>query len=375
MKTKLLINILMLCIANSIYSQNLVDVANLNVKLSFDETQEVYYSFDTGDEIIFSFQMKKGRHFKEIEIASSTNVIFTEFKAKKIINKRIRVRKKGVYRFRFYSSSLTNRVGNVKIQRIPSSTSSISFDTGWKWKTAIDTSYISYKKDSLIGYQIVHYKETIKEMVNKKKEEILLFQKSQRVHSRANQNGNKAYLKVNLPRLENTGLKREEIIAWAYWIGVGNEGRDAYEKNVRSFSKSIGKVANAYYQTPLAGIAVGAIAELIIPNKGHDVAYYFINDFSNLKLFLDDQRFYLFDSGKGRAAYGRNDRQKGTFYIGFSNDNLVKGIDVDVKVVVIKETKIYEYKTYNRQRKEAQYVTLNKTKMQTKEIKYRIPIN
>ncbi|MFY0631177.1 MAG: hypothetical protein JXR05_12405 [Flavobacteriaceae bacterium] len=374
MKTKLLISILILRFTCVAYSQNLIDIANLNVKLSFDQTQDIYYSFDEGDEIVFNFQMKKGRHFKSVEISSSSSILFSEFKAKKIENQRIKIREKGVFRFRFFSSSLTNRVANVRIQRVPSATSSISFNTDWKWNRVLDTTYVPYKKDSLIGYKMISYKETVKELIEDKKEEVLIFQKSQRVHSRTNQNGNKTYLKVNLPKLENTNLRREKILAWAYWIGVGNEGRDAYKKNVRSFSKSIGKIANAYYHTPLAAVAVGAITELIIPNTGHDVAYYFINGFSNVQSFLSNQEFYLFDSGKGAAAFGRNDRQKRTFYIGFFNDNLVKGIDVDVKVVAIKETKVYEYKTYNRQRKGAQYITLNKTRMQVKEIKSRIPV-
>ena len=362
-------------VSSIINSQNPIDIANLNIKLSFDQTQDVYYSFDAGDEIVFNFQMKKGKHFKSVEIASSSNVIFTEFKAKKITDKKIIVREKGVYGFRFYSSSLTDRVANVRIQRIPASINNINFNTAWKWKTKRDTVYITYQKDSLVGYKMIPYQETIKELIDTKKEEVLLIRKSQRVHSLYNENNNKTYLRVDLPTLENIALKKERILAWAYWIGVGQEGKEAYKKNVESFSKIIGKAVSTYYQTPLAGFAVGAVTELILPKVGEDVAYCFLNDFENVQVFLNGQQYYLFDSGKGKAAYGRNDTKVvGTFYIGLHNDNLTRGIDVDVNVVAIKQTELYEYKVYNKQRKEPQYVTLNKTRMQVNETKYRVPV-
>jgi hypothetical protein len=375
MKTKLLIILLVCQTGNAIYSQTLIDIANLNVKLSYNQKQDYYFSFDKGDEIVFNLKMKQGRHFKLVEVASSDNVKFTEFKAKKIIDKKIKVRKKEVYRFRFFSSSLTNRVANVKIQRIVSPTSSVDFNTGWKYKIIRDTIYTPYRKDSLIGYKTISYNETVRELKSTEIEEIMLFEKSQKVHSRTNVNGTRGFLKVVLPQIQNTEFKKEKILSWVYWIGVGQEGQKAYEKSLKSISKLVGKVASNYYQTPLAAYAVGAIAELIIPKTGEDVAYYFIPNYENAVKFYNKQNFLQFDDGKGRAAYGRNDRRlSGVFYIGLRNDNFKDGIEVEVKVLVLKEVKTYEDVFYERERKEPQYVTLNKTKMEIKERKLIIPI-
>lgn len=376
MKTKLLITLLIFQIGNILYSQTLIDVANLNVKLSYNQKQDYYFSFDKGDEIVFHFQMKQGRHFKLVEIASSSNVKFTEFKAKKINNRKIKVRKKEVYRFRFFSSSLTNRVANVKIQRVVSPTSNVNFNTGWKYKTVRDTIYKPYKKDSLIGYKTIPYTETIRELKSTEIIEKMWFEKSQKVHSTSNfKYKNRTYLKVVLPQVENTDFKKEKNLSWAYWIGVGQEGQEAYKKNLRSISKIGKKIASKYYQNPLAAFAVGGITEFIIPKTGEDVTYYFIPDYENVIQFYNKQNFLQFDEGKGRAAYGRNDRRlSGTFYIGFSNDNISRGIEVEVKVLVLKEVKIFEDVVYKRERKEPQYITLNKTKREIKERKLIIPI-
>ncbi|WP_394970379.1 hypothetical protein [uncultured Croceitalea sp.] len=130
-----------------------------------------------------------------------------------------------------------------------------------------------------------------------------------------------------------------------------------------------------YYQTPLAGIAVGEISSLITPQTGEDVNYYFIPDYQNAQLFYNKQQFLQFDNGKGRAAYGRNDRLiKGTFYIGLLNDNEWRGIEVDIKVMAVKQVKIYENVIYKRERQEPQYVTLNKTRMNIDETKIRVPV-
>lgn len=365
-------------ITNLSFSQDLdpVDVANLNIKLSLDQTADHYYTFDAGDEIIINFNMVKGKHMKLLEItALPSNIKLTEFKAKKLENKTIKVTKKGVYRFRVYSSSITNRVCNLRIQRKPSSEKNIDFNTDWEWNVVIDSIYVPYQKDSLVGYKTIKYQETIKELKDTKLEEIMLFEKSEKVHSYYNKNASRSYLKVDLPQLVKTSLKDEQIIAWSYWIGVGQEGQEAYKENLKSISNLGGKVASIHFQNPLGGIAIGEISKLIIPTTGEDVAYYFINDFQNVQKFLNGEQFYLFDRGKGRAAYGRNDKQKqGSFYIGLHNDNNIRGIDVDVKVLVIKEIKTYENVTYNRERQDPQYVTLNKKRLEIKETRFRIPV-
>ncbi len=334
-------------------SQNTVNVSNLNVKLSFGETKNYFFAFEKGDTIVFNLKMIKGKHIRILEIHDSENGIkYTKFKANNISNKKIKVLKKGVYRFKFYSEAIFNRVANVNIQRIPADDSLKDFNTNWKWETVRDTTYTHYTKDSLIGYKTILSKETIKELKNEEVKEITLIDKTQRVHSFYNGNSSKTYLKVDLPTLNNSRFKEENLIAWSYWIGVGQQSKKAYDENIRGMIKLLKKGAGVYFQTPLAGIAIGAITNLITPQNGDDVEYCFVVDFENIKNFLNNQQFYLFDKGKGIAAYGRNDKNKtGSFYIGLSNDNLIRGIDVNVKIVAVKEIRNYENVTYDREKK------------------------
>lgn len=376
MKSNLLIAIIFLLTINLAFSQEKILVTESTIILDLEQSKELYFSFAEGDEIVFNMEMVNGKHIKEIEIIEMpSNTLLTEFKTKGITDKRIQIRNKGIYKFRLYSSSITRRVCKIKIHRIPTSESTRNFNTNWKWETIRDTTYTRYEEDSLVGYQTIKYKETVKELKDTKIEEIMLFEKSQKVHSYYNDNVSRAYLRVDLPLLNHSALREENLIAWSYWIGVGQEGQEAYKSNIKSVSNIAADATKVIYKNPLIGIAVGAISELIIPQTGEDVQYYFIPDFENVQLFYNNQQFLQFDMGKGRAAFGRNDRIKtGTFYIGLSNDNDYRAIDVGVKVLAVKEIKVYENIVYDRQREESLYVTLNKTRMNINETKIRVPI-
>lgn len=363
-----------------IISQNLfavgepILITESTISLNFNEIDELFFSFAEGDIIEFDFKMVKGKHIKEIEVFElPNNKIFSDFKVKSISKKQIHIKNKGLYKFKFYSSSLTRRVGKIKIFRIPANASTKKFNTNWKWRTIRDTIYTPYTIDSITGYKKIQYKEKIRELVKTENIEDIVFNKNQRVHSYLNENRSSTYLRVDLPNPIVSELKEEKVIAWAYWIGVGREAQQSYKEN----AKSVGKLANgitSMYGTPLAGLAVGTITELFIPKTGEDVLYSFIPNYENAQKFMNKQPYLQFDTGKGIAAYGKNsNRTQGTFYIGLSNDNQLQGIDVDVKIVSVKEIKTFEMIEHTRERKEPITATLNKTRMSVNETKIRVP--
>ncbi|WP_298347760.1 hypothetical protein [uncultured Dokdonia sp.] len=371
---KVLFGIVIIISQNLFASQKPILVTESTISLNLDETEELFFSFAEGDIIEFDFEMVKGKHIKEVEVYEMpNNKIFADFKVQKISKKQIHIRNKGLYKFKFYSSSLTKRVGKIKIFRIPADESTKKFNTNWKWKTIRDTIYTPYTIDSITGYKKIQYKEKVRELVKTENIEDILFNKSQRVHSYYNDNRSSTYLRVDLPNPMVSDLKEERLIAWAYWIGVGQEAQQAYKENARA----VGELANgvsAIYGTPLAGLAVGTVSELLIPKTGEDVFYTFLPDYENAEKFINGLEYLQNDTGKGIAAYGKNSNiTQGTFYIGLHNDNQIQGIDVDVKVVSIKEVKTFEIVEYDREREEPITVTLNKTRMDVKETKIRVP--
>jgi hypothetical protein len=353
--------------------QQPIDVAELTIKIGSMGSEELFYGFAEGDQIIFNFEELKGKELKEIEIIElPSSSKFMDYKTTKIDNKKILVNQKGVYQFKFNNSSLAGRICKVKIQRIPKSEEFISFNTNWEWKTLYDTTYIPFTEDSLVRYDTLNYKEKVKELVKTENVDDMILDKTQRVHSYYNDNSSLTYLRVDLPNNKTEPYRTEKVVAWAYWIGVGEESSKAYAENVESVGKIASGLASTF-GTPLAGIAIGAITQLMTPTSGEDVQYAFIADFQNVQAFLAKQAYYQFDKGKGVAAYGKNtDRLQGAFYIGLHNDNQTTGIDANVKIVVIKEIKTYADKEYDRKKITPKYVKIHKKRMVVKTTEIRI---
>jgi len=222
---------------------------------------------------------------------------------------------------------------------------------------------VAYTQDSLIGYDTIKYKEKIKELVKIEKKDDMILDENLRVHSYLNSNSSYTYLKINLPRNITSTYRTEEIVSWAYWIGVGEESSQSYAKNMET-TRNIAQGMASTFGSPLAGLAIGAVTQLAIPTQGDDVTYAFISNFENVQAFLNGQTYYQFKNGKGTAAYGKQDSPlQGSFFIGLHNDNATVGIDVNVKIVVIKEIKTYEDKEYERKKINPKYTTLNKKRM------------
>lgn len=374
-KTFIALVLIVIFSLHGIGQENPIDVAELTLKIGVGKTEELFYSFAKDDQIVFSFEEVKGKPLKEIEVIElPNNSKFMDYKTSSIPDKKIKVAKKSVYKFSFRNTALKGRICKIKIQRIPKSPQAISFNTDWKWKTLYDTTYTPYTEDSLVGYDTLKYKETIKELMKTEKVDDMIMDKTQRVHSYWNENPSRTYLRVDLPGNKIEQYKEEKTIAWAYWIGVGEEASQAYEENVNSVGKLASGLASTF-GTPLAGVAVGAVTELLTPKNGEDVQYAFISSFENVQAFLAQQTYYQFDQGKGVAAYGKSSNGlQGTFYIGLYNDNQTTGIDVNVKIVVIKEVKYYEEVEYDREKIEPKYVSLNKERMEVQTRKIRTTV-
>ncbi|PLX05707.1 MAG: hypothetical protein C0596_19105 [Marinilabiliales bacterium] len=362
-------------IVYSVFTQTPVDVAELTIKVGGMSTEEICYGFAEGDQIVFSFEEIKGKEIKEIEIVELPgNSKFQDFKASKIQEKKINVYKKGVYLFRFTNTAVGGRICKIKIQRIPKTEDLISFNTDWEWKTLYDTIYTPYKEDSLVGYDTLIYKETVKELIKTEQIEDMIVDKNQKVHSYWNENPCHTYLKIDLPKNQKQTYLEKKVIAWAYWIGVGEESNKAYARNVEAMGGLVSGLASTFV-SPLAGLAVGTVTQLLLPTSGEDVEYAFIADYQNVQLFLAGQTYYQFDHGKGIAAYGKNtNRLQGTFYIGLYNDNQTTGINVNVKVVVIMEIKTFEDIEYDRLKITPRYVTVNKQKVDVKTSEVRVNV-
>lgn len=351
-----------------------VDVAQLTLKIGAASSKSLYYGFEKGDQIIFSCDEVQNKAVKEVEIIRlPSQSVFMDFKFKSVGKQFFSVEERGVYQFRFSNNSLAKRIIKLKIQRLPESELTKNFNTGWKWLTTYDTVLTHYQEDSLVGYDSLPYTETVKEKILDSLYESQWLNKSERVHSYWNSNPSKTYVKVDLPKNVKTEEYSDETVIWAYWIGVGQEGQEAYKSSLKAMVKAGVTVASTstlgpavqsmLHQSPLTEFAAGIIGGLVIPTVGENVRYYFINNVENANAFVRGEQFYFFDKGNGVAGYGKNDKiRDGSFYIGLYNDNQHQGIDVELKIVAIRRIQMFKDKTYQRVKVEPRFVSVERVK-------------
>jgi hypothetical protein len=361
-----------LMIFSSFGQQKPIDVADITIKIGSIGSEEMFYGFAEGDQIVFNFEELKGKDLKEVEIIElPSSSKFMDYKTTKIENKTILVNQKGVYHFKFNNSALGGRICKVNIQRIPKTEESISFNTNWEWKNNYDTTYITYTQDSLVSYDSSYVNKTKKELLKVDTLVTELFTKTERVYSEtAIGKTQYAYLNVNLPTNTYTPNKfnpyqSTEVISWSYWLGVGQKAVEEYEKANSNLSSGISAISALTGYGALASLAVTGISMFAVPSVGDNVKYQFItvqNGVNN-----------TFDFGNGISASGRNTNLlQGGFTLQLFNDNFRDGIDVTAKLACVQIRKTWKDKQYKEQVIKPNYVTLNKKKMVVKTTKSRV---
>lgn len=352
-----------------------IDVADIVIKVGGLGYEELFYGFAKGDQIIFNFEELKGKELKEVEITElPSSSKFMDYKSTKIENKKVLVNQESIYQFKFNNTAISGRICKVKIQRIPANEELISFNTNWEWETIYDTTHIPFIQDSLVGYDTTYVPKTKKELVKVDTLVTELFNKSERVHSEtAIGKTQYAYLNVNLPT--NTYFPNRlityqstEVIAWSYWLGVGQRSVEEYEKANSNLSSGITALGVLTGYGALANLAVSGVSFFATPTVGDNVQYKFIT--------VQDGVKNTFDFGNGISASGRNTNLlQGGFTIKLYNDNFREGIDVAVKVACIQLQKTWKDIKYDKQVVTPRYVKLNKQKMQVNTNRVRINIS
>jgi hypothetical protein len=344
--------------ANYCFAQNPVDVADLTIKVKANSSEEFLYGFAEGDQIVFSFSEVDGKELKEVEITEyPENSKFLGYETSKIDKKVINVLEKGVYKFRFKNSHiLKGRICQIKIQRIPATEVTKNFNTNVKWVTEHDTTWNTYTKDFVIGYDTLLVQKTKKVIDKEETVEEIIMDKSQRVHSQTNDNGNKTFVFFSLPANSVTELETKKVIAWAYWVGVGEESNKAWQQNRKALSSGVSAAASIAF-TPLGALAAGTLTNLILPTIGEDVKYALVDEIDKDK-FMGGVEYQAYDFGKGVAGYKRFTDEKlckGKFYIALYNDNVMQGVDANIKVSALLQKKVYKMVEYTEVQSKPRY--------------------
>lgn len=300
---------------NTVISQTPVDVTENTLKVKGLGEEVFYFGFAEGDQIIFSFEEVNNKELKELEIVElPSSSKFMDYKTSKISNKIINVPRKGIYKFRFANSALGGRICKFKIQRIPSGEVTKNFNTSVYFRIVQDTIYTPVQEKYLIS------SDTVAQSME-------AFQKVSS-QTAINGNTNRGLVEFILP---------DKTVSWSYYIGVGQESVDAFNKSNSNFLKSSAGIASAIpgYGS-LAALAISGLNTFLGIQGKDNVKYWFISDYENALKFQNGLPFMQYKQGDVISEASQMKIQlRGKLLLGLMNDNIREPIEVNVKISAI----------------------------------------
>ena len=199
------------------------NVAELQLKINPSAAEELYYAFAAGDKIVFSVEETTGQALGEVSVTEYPETM--KYKAhdlKKEKNRQFVVPANAVYKFRFANTDKEIRQLSVKIQRIPASAATKNFVTSVQWKIMQDTVWNAATRDVVTGYDTLYTQKTRKVIDFERKYEELVLDKNQRVNAKTTLGESRTTVAFTLPADVVSRLETKKVIAWAYWVGVGD---------------------------------------------------------------------------------------------------------------------------------------------------------
>lgn len=335
-------------------AQQVIEVAQLTLRVAPGSTEELYYGFAEGDRVLLTVEELGGKSIKEIEMAVYPDQVkLLERETAGFTNREIIVQRSAVYAIRLKNTALLGeRNCRVIVKRIPAEARYAAFNTAVQWVERVDTVYRSGGEEHS-GYQRREVEKTKKVLVSADTQVVTLLERSERIFAKAGvlYGDRESALEFTLPA--NTyypdaknPYRKTEVVSWAYWIGVGDEADRSFQQaNTKALSKmadaavSLRLVATGGYGA-LAVLALKGVALFTNPPKGDNVHYQL------LKIDVGGKHQVL-DQGSSVTAYRRIDKPlQGTFSIKLTNDNYVDGINVNVKVLAVTISRVYADETY-----------------------------
>lgn len=337
-------------------AQDSITITETTFKMKGNKEESLFYGLAEGDKVIIQFEEAQGKPIKEFEVIESPS----HSKLKDIdissINKELCIPRTAVYEFRFKTAFMSPRTCRFSLSRIPKDSTTINFNTAWEWKTIYDTAYIPYTIDSIVGYDTIYYKETVKEIATSEMSEENILDESILLGAQMSLSGaGQTYQKsFSIPSNNYNDYSSREVVSWAYWIGVGEESQQAWQRGVNAV-KGLTEAAASSFITPLGAAAMGVAFDWAMASSGEDVQYSIVNQYGN-----------IFSQGDciSTAKTITDSHSSGEYTIRLYNDNVMQKLNVRLRVVAIVRTKTYHDVVYDRKRIDTRTITLNKTRME-----------
>ena len=370
MKKATIILSMALMAATQVFAQTPVTVCEQTIKIGGTGEENMYFGFAAGDQINFEFESDK--ELKEIQIfeliGKNSSQKYSNFKATSAKTS-IYVPEKAVYQFRFKNGAVGGRICKVKIQRVPESEATQRFNTTPRIKTLYDTTYTHYTEDSLVGYKTIYYQEWVRECVRDTIVTKFLYDEPTIVHAKMSDKGQYKTYYIDIPKNNETEYINETIISWEIVAAFGEDAMKQVAEQSQKLTSAVSKIPLiGQTQTAQAANAAAGLFNAIVATTNDHLEF-------KLKEYTSEGYRYVYSTDfDGVLKYfARPDQLQGKYQVTFFNDNIMDALDMYFLCYYLKEIKEYKDVVYDRERQEAQYVPVNRTRMNVTKTQVYVP--
>ena len=343
---KYIIGSLFLFLATLGMAQQAIEITDQTLKISGEEY--LYFGFTAGDEVVFSLEEVNGKELKEVEVLRYPDQVVYANLGVANLQKNLRITEEGVYQFRLKHSGLGSRLCHISISRVPAKGKE-DFNTSVDWVEQTSNS----NTEKVIGYENIQVACVRKVVAAVDTTIETILNRTERVHSSTNLNGNAADIRFSIPQNiyepnVYVPYKTTETISWAYAISTGTTG-DAWYKSANTKATAT-SVTRTMISTGLLSSGYGALAILAIegvsmfsspPVAGDNVLFAITHPLTGTN------QTKTIAEGNSVAAFGKVTQYRGGNYsLQLSNDNIIEAINVDVKVIAVIVTTTYKDEEY-----------------------------
>jgi hypothetical protein len=220
----------LLCLLLAVqYGFGQVLITDQTTKLKGKQEHSFYFGAAAGDKVLVEVLEVDGKSVGELTLSEYPSVV--KYSNYSFIDcaKELSVTEETIFELKIHNTSLAKRICSFKVYRNPSSPETIDFNPNVSWMEKRDTIWHQKTRKVVIGYDQKVVQRTKRELTRTDTSFVELVNKTLKVSA-----GSREFQTITLPTNVVTPNSyqpsyRKEVIAWSYWIGVGQKSIDEYE--------------------------------------------------------------------------------------------------------------------------------------------------
>lgn len=334
MSQKLLLCCVLCCCWGAVQTRPIEPITVTQQTVRIRGEQRLFYALETGDVLLFEAASANGKPLKSVSIwVYDQKEVWKSEKSTPQVQTRLTVPKRAVYEIRIHAGA--PKEVQLILKRLPKYDFRADFDTQVGWRTITDTIRHHYRAHTQVVYDTSYQTHYRRVCYRRDQRFHTLANRTERVYSKTHlQGASETTLSFKTPSLQSDEGLEEHLQGVGFWVGVGQEGLENYNQELKKFLGTVAiKIGS---KNMLAGLVIGAYAVVTNPPQGDNIYYQW-----------KDAQGHVLDQGNITSAYGHFAlAPNASFTLQLTNDNLINGLNIHIKIVAVVEQRYYRQEGY-----------------------------